>query len=83
MYPNRHMCEVLDEMRSCYKTRNFAPILGLIEEIQSMGNRMEAGLEDIKDVKRMQEERSELYDEIKELNREIKGLKKERDGMKG
>lgn len=48
MAPFRTMCEVLDEMRRCFTTRNFASIMGLIEEVQSMGNRMEAALEEYK-----------------------------------
>ena len=76
MYPNRYLCSVLDEMRSCWKTRNFSGMKGLIEEAQSMGNRMEAALDDVKDVKRMREERSELHDELKELRKEKAKLSK-------
>lgn len=78
MWLNRTLCEVLHEMRSCYKTRNFAPLLGLIEEAQSMGNRMEAALSDIKDVKTYRQERSELHDECSELKKEIKELEKKK-----
>ncbi|KKK47500.1 hypothetical protein LCGC14_3154540, partial [marine sediment metagenome] len=67
MYPNRSICEVLDGMRDCYKTRNFAYLLGLIEEAQYMANRMESTLSDKKDIKRMYKERSELYEEIEKL----------------
>lgn len=42
--PNRYVCDVLEEMRKCYKTRNFAPLMGLIEEAQTMANRMEGAL---------------------------------------
>jgi hypothetical protein len=45
---NRTLCSVLEEMRSCYKTRNFAPLKGLIEEAQIYGNRMEAKLFDVR-----------------------------------
>ena len=41
----RTLCAVLDEMREAVKTLNFAYISGLIEEAQSLGNRMEASLE--------------------------------------
>ena len=44
--PYRTMCCVLDEMRKCFKTRNFSYLDALIEEIQVMGNKMEAGLEE-------------------------------------
>ncbi len=61
-------------MRACYKTRNFASLNGLIEEAQAMGNRMESGLYDKKDVERMREERGELHKELKELRKEKKKL---------
>lgn len=75
IYPNRSMCEVLEEMRKCYETYNFSPVKALIEEIQIMGNRMEAALNDKKDVKTWTEEREEL-------KKEIKKLRKERDELK-
>ena len=43
---SRHACSVLDEMRECYKTMNFGAMAGLIEEMQTIANRMEAGLDD-------------------------------------
>ena len=48
-YPNRTMCGVLEEMRQCYKHLNFAPLPGLIEEAQTLANRMESGLGDKQD----------------------------------
>ena len=48
-YLNRTLCDVLEEMRKCDKTRNYAPMSALIEEVQIMGNRMEAKLADRKD----------------------------------
>ncbi len=62
--PNRLLCTVLDEMRDCVKTTNFSYLPGLIEEAQSLGNRMEAHLYDIKDFNR--------------LNKDIKALKKKK-----
>lgn len=72
---NRYFCTVIDEMRSCYKTRNFSHILGLLEELQSIGNRMEAKCGDITD-------RNIYLDEKKELKREIKDLKRKRAKLK-
>jgi len=43
-----------------------------------MGNRMEAALSDIKDVKTYRQERSELHDECSELKKEIKELEKKK-----
>jgi len=75
-YPNRTMCEVLDEMRECYKSRNFAPVLGLIEEVQIMGNKMEASLNDKKDLEAMREQRSKMNEELEALQKKINKLKK-------
>ena len=68
------MCEVLEEMRQCYKVRNFASLLALIEEAQSMGNRMEAALEDKNDISRWTDERSALHSEIKQLRKQKASL---------
>jgi len=76
MYLNRTLCDVLEEMRMSVKTLNFCCLSGLIEEAQSMGNRMEAKLEDIRDVERMLKERSEL-------NKEIKKLEAKKEEMEG
>jgi len=57
---NRTLCAVLEEMRICYKTRNFTPLLGLIEEAQIYGNRMEAKLSDVKDYEKLKERYKEL-----------------------
>lgn len=62
---NRSLCDVLDEMRKLYETRNFSGLLGLIEEAQSMANRMEAGLGDKKDLIAMHEEWDGLRKKIK------------------
>ena len=60
---NRLICSVLEEIRQAYKTRNFSYLPGLIEEAQTLANRMEAKLYTIKD--------------WEYLNREITRLKKE------
>lgn len=65
--PNRSICAVLDEIRDCYKTRNFSYLPGLIEEAQSMANRMESALWDQKDLERLRAETKELKSEIKDL----------------
>ncbi len=68
--PNRLLCAVLDEMRDCVKTSNFSYLSGLIEEAQSLGNRIEAHLYDMKDHNR-------LLDDIKALEKKKKKLKEE------
>ena len=67
MYLRRCMCDVLEEMRSCYKTLNFSYIEGLIEEVQSMANKMEAKLGTIHDWKDYNKRVKDLYKELKEL----------------
>ena len=74
MYPNRTLCAVLGEMRDCFKTNNFSYLIGLIEEAQSMGNRMEGALQDLKDIERMQAQRKELYKEVETLRAKKKEL---------
>lgn len=72
---NRTLCDVLDEMRKCHETRNYASLLALIEEAQSKGNRMESGLNDKHDLVKMEEE-------WHSLRKEIKKLRKKRDKLK-
>ena len=74
-YLNRTLCDVLEEMRTCFKTYNFAPMLALIEEAQMMGNKMEAGLGDKRDIENMSRKREELL-------AEICGLKEQRGALK-
>jgi chromosome segregation ATPase len=73
--PNRVICSVLEEMRELSKSRNFGALDGLIEEAQSMANRMESALFDKMDI--------ECYPaKASELNRELKKLRRERDALK-
>jgi hypothetical protein len=67
--PNRLLCAVLDEMRECVKTSNFSYLSGLIEEAQSLGNRMESRLYDMK-------EHNRLLDDIRDLKKKKKNLEK-------
>ena len=64
---NRTMCDVLEEMRECTKTLNFSYLLGLIEEAQSLGNRMESKLYEIKDYERLHEDIRNLKKKKKKL----------------
>lgn len=73
---NRTICSVLEEMRKTLETRNFSYLLGLIEEAQTLANRMEAGLADKHDVEYMEKRK-------KELKAEIKILKEEKESIKG
>lgn len=67
---NRTLCDVLREMRACYDTRNFAPLMGLIEEAQTYGNRMEAKLYDVR-------EYETLKNRYKVLKQKVDAVQKE------
>ena len=72
--PNRLLCTVLDEMRECVKTLNFSYLSGLIEEAQSLGNRMEAHLYDIKDFDRLHENIKDLKKKKKKIEKKVEEL---------
>ncbi len=78
MWNNRTFCDVVEEMRNCAKNLNFGPVMGLLEELQSIGNRMEAGLGDKKQYKQVQDELPGLRSEYNKLEREIAKLREER-----
>lgn len=71
---NRSICAVFEEMRKAVKTLNFSYMLSLIEEAQSMANRMEAALADAKDIETMKDEKRELKKQIKALRKKKKKL---------
>ena len=79
---NRTLCDVLDEMRKLHETRNFSGLLGLIEEAQSMGNRMESGLNDKKDLISMKDEWSKTKKELAKSKEELKCVKSKIDKLK-
>ena len=71
MYISRTLCQVLDEIRECNKTRNFSYLLGLVEEAQVMANRMEAKIETINDYESLKESYKTLEVRKKNLKDEI------------
>jgi hypothetical protein len=71
---NRTICDVLEEMRACNKTKNYAGLDGLIEEAQSMANRMEAGLYDQKDFQRMKKDYKELKKKLEKAEEDYGNL---------
>lgn len=75
---NRTLCDVLEEMRQLDKTRNYSYLPGLIEEAQSMGNRMEAKLYDVKDLERVRETAKAKREEVKKLEEQIAELRKKK-----
>ncbi len=75
--PNRFLCDALDEMRECYKTYNFSVIMSLIEECQTLGNRMEAALQDQHDTRNLASEIRELKKEKRQLREAIEDSRDE------
>lgn len=82
MYPNRVVCCALDEMRKLlkkldvYSMDRYKSVQALIiEEVQTMVNRMEASLHDGNDFEKMLIKRSKLKREVKKLEREVDALK--------
>lgn len=74
--PNRLLCDVLDEMRKMYETRNFSGFLGLVEEMQVLANRMEAGLQDKRDYRHWHDKAKKEKEEYKKLVEEGNKLRK-------
>ena len=75
---NRYICDVLEEMRTSVKTLNFAMIHSLIEEVQTMANRMEMALEDMKDLKALKEEIVDKKEELETLKDKIRKIEKKK-----
>ena len=73
---NRYVCDVLEEMRTSVKTLNFAMIPSLIEEVQTMANRMEMALSDMKDLKALKEEIVDKKEELETLKDKIRKIEK-------
>ena len=76
--PNRLVCNVLEEMRNCSKTNNYSYLDGLIEETQSLVNRMEAKLFDMREIKNLNEEIQKKKKEVERLEQKVE-LLEERD----
>lgn len=71
-YPSRTVCAVLEEMRKLYETRNFSPLPGLIEECQTLANRMESALEDKKSIREIADAKSKAKKELRILEAEVR-----------
>ena len=79
---NRTLCSVIEDARKAIGTlhaknvSNVSPVLlSLIEEIQILGNRMEAALEDADDIENMHQEIKKLKKELRDLNIKIEEKK--------
>ena len=67
----RYLCDVLYEMRACTKTLNFSYLIGMIEEAQTLANRMEVRIHQMKDFDNLHEEIRALKKKKKKLEKEI------------
>lgn len=81
MLTSRYICSVLDEMRNCYKTYNFSIMASLIEEVQTMANRMEAALDDKNSMEYYHDELKRLRKEKKELEKNIAELEEQQNKL--
>lgn len=78
---NRYLCDTLEDMRKCWETRNFSPMIGLIEEAQILASRMESALGDNKDLMKLNEECSKMRKKFKLLEKEIEDLENKKKGL--
>jgi hypothetical protein len=74
--PNRLVCTVIAELQKLHETRNYAMLPSLLEEMQTMVNRMEAALYNIKD-------EQSLRDSIKKLKAECVALEAKKNELGG
>lgn len=84
MEPSRYACTVLDETRAAVKNLNHLTLpqakrhlSTLIEEMQTVFNRMESGLEDKDDYETVREFLREVRAELKKERAELKKAEKE------
>ena len=68
--PYRTVCECLEEIRTIDKTKNYSSLLSLVEEVQTLANRMEAKLYEVKDWERTSSYYKQLKKKIKQLEKE-------------
>jgi len=77
--PHRTICQILEEVRKAHETSNYSYLPGLVEEIQSAANRMEAKLYEYSDYKWELKEIKKLEKRRKDLEEKIENLKNELD----
>ena len=72
MLLNRSICAVFEDMRSCNETKNYSYLLGLIEEAQSMANKMEFKIDLINNFEDLKDKYKELEERKNDLKKDIK-----------
>jgi len=80
-FPNRTLCNVLEDMRNADKTKNYSYLVGLIEELQVLANRMEAALGDKRDYNEIRDELKTAKKGLIELDKKIEARKRELEEM--
>lgn len=81
MSTHRYACDVLSELREVVKTLRFDRVPGLVEELQTMFNRMEAKLYSYKDIGYDLDRAKELADTITALEKTAKTIKVKLNNM--
>ena len=78
MPTHRYWCTVLDEMREMHKAHNYAQLPAYIEELQTLGNRMESALSEKRDLecwhglaKKEEKKYKKLLKKVKKLRKEV------------
>lgn len=79
--PDRMVCDVFLEMRTCLKTSNFSYLEGLIEEAQSYANRLESALS-ASDTEWTASKNKTLKEKKQKLKKEIIKLEKKKAELK-
>lgn len=78
---SRYICSVIEEIRTLHKTRNYGSLPGLIEEVQTLANRMEAALEEKNDYNRLHEDVKEKRKLRRKLDKKLTKLQKKVDSL--
>lgn len=74
--PHRYVCDVIEEARKLHDTRCYGSLPGLVEEIQTLVNRMEAALGNKRDYERWHKKAKEEKAEYKKLLEKANKLRK-------
>lgn len=77
----RYYCDVIEEMRMNIKTLRFDVFPGLIEELQTIGSRMENGLYDKKDYESLKDDIHDLKRKKDKLEKDIKKLEEDKEDL--
>lgn len=80
---NRFVCSVLKEMRKAVKVGRIDMLDGLIEEVQTLVNRMESKLEDYSDLGYDLEKGRDFRRKLRVLVKQADEIEKEMDDHQG